>query len=450
MDVLEILFFGAGALAGGALLVFAVTKWPAVGFLLIGIVAVLAWDIPAWPAFFSIAGLSITFPDIVVAALLIAAGLTRSSRQQASSRLLTVLSVLFVCLLAFSLLRGMAGLGVATSLNEARTWIYIVVTTLWMIRVGPWRAGKSPNLDLWVIGLSVMIGLVALMHIGQYGLGSASSSSVSSNGERISAGRPIVSGQALVVAVGSLCALARFHLTRQLRWLILAAAFAGIVLLAQHRSVWLALMVAILIFVSLVRRGRIGWILSGVAAVLSVFVFFQSVSLGKLGVSLSESATDTTTYEGRVYDWAHSISSLWEAGTFEVLVGMPLGSGWDRLREDGLLISYIPHSWYVGALLRVGIIGLVVGVTILLIGVRLGRAKAAESLVLLPILCALMIYCWAYNLQWYLAPLLAWSIWGGSAMAVRPRTLVVRRSRHYRDSHVRRGVASRSDVRSSR
>lgn len=163
--------------------------------------------------------------------------------------------------------------------------------------------------------------------------------------------------------------------------LAVAMVFGIIVLLMQHRSVWVATLVGFLSLIIAMSRRR-GGRASGSAV---KFLLLGAVVIGGLAggggtvsqsiQSQAEAGSDlkTGTFGGRVFSWQQLLGGWATSGSpVTYSVGYPFGTGFERYdREDATeTVSYAPHNMYVWMLLRGGVIGLSCLVLFLLAGLR--------------------------------------------------------------------------------
>ncbi|WP_141246827.1 O-antigen ligase [Kocuria sp. WN036] len=400
-------FIAAIALACFFCASLAIILYPQVGLLLLATTVAIDWHFPASPNFFSLAGIQIKLSDVVVVLLTpgLAWGLfSKKGRLRFTASVGGVLALMGVLLM--SLVSGIRFYGLGTAVNEARSWIYIIIVALWCgyaQRGRKWRTSVE-NFVVWTgVAVSFIWGLNTL----QYGFGGASGYVGARElfGQQIEVGRATSSGQTIFLAASAVIALHKFRDSQSLRHLALSGIFISIVLLAQHRSVWIA--AGIMLFVYTVRtyRHKIGVILFAAIGATLAYTLLRAGFAETVGENLTGSATDTRTFEGRVYDWVYSLRELAANGFYRIFFGWDFGRGYERIREDGLLIEYIPHSWYVGTLLRSGVVGLLGGL-IWVASILRNEYFNRQAAIALPILVGLLAYSVSYNLQWYLAPLL--------------------------------------------
>jgi len=404
----------AAALAAYPLAVSAVVRWPRIALIGISVFALIEYDVPVLPPLVDALGFQVTALD-AFSVVLLTSCLFRRQRPQRLPRaapfpLYGVLLWLFVGLSALALARGIYLSGAAPAVNEYRAWFHMISAVIWTATAFRRGVLALRAAETWALFSAVFLTAVSLWHIAVAGLGSASSALRAADGTLIEAGRPMTSGQAILIALGMIVALARYLRGNRRHFGLLAVIFAVMVLLGQHRSVWIAA-VAGVIATCIFRPGR------GIALATKALpiVVVAVAGLAVYGVmdgllhSLETSATDTRTYEGRVFDWLTLVDRNVQAGPLTLLAGDPYGAGWTRARADGLIIDYPPHNWYVSTGLRVGVTGLALMVCVFLGALR-GSWRARLDPPAFPLLVAIAVYAWAYNVNWFLAPVLALAI----------------------------------------
>ena len=401
------------------LLVEIVIRRPQVGFALLGIIAILNWHVPNWRPVASVLGVSASLPDFIAAVLAMAAALSVLTHgRKRIDRNLRIFADGFIVLLSVSLVSGMINVGLAAALNEFRPWFYILSVTIWTLTVLSRCDAAESWFKRWIVITACGITVVGILNVSINGFGGASTSVVSAAGTVLEAGRPITSGQAMLVGLAAVICLWMWSETQRNLYYSLALVFIMVVLFAQHRSVWFALAVALIASIFFLRSCQLpAFAFTSAAVVLLALASFSLFGDTKFAVTLLQSADDSRTYEGRVFDWVILIRDSVESGIHTVLMGFPLGTGWWRFREDGLRIGYIPHNWYVATYLRTGIVGITFMFGFLLL-ITVRGMRCRTTLPILAMIAMLVTYCWAYNMVWYLAPALSWIVW-----AVRPNRM---------------------------
>ncbi|ODU50254.1 MAG: hypothetical protein ABS92_03680 [Thiobacillus sp. SCN 63-374] len=193
--------------------------------------------------------------------------------------------------------------------------------------------------------------------------------------------------------------------------LVVAIFMLGMVVVLQHRSVWVAAIGAFAI-VAWHERSAVsakafpilgmGLVLAGLMAGLIAFNPTNRVT-----ETIATSATSVTASEGthmdRLLGWQVLLRDFSHAGPKEWVLGNPYGTGYERWVQ-GHFKDYSPHNFYIQLLLRVGTVGLLMFLWVhyyLRRGVRESlQANSADttlSSVLLAILVANLLYFIPYQ-----------------------------------------------------
>ena len=167
----------------------------------------------------------------------------------------------------------------------------------------------------------------------------------------------------MIIAVALLMALPRMsgskaaHPLGRLRYL--AFLFLPVVVLLQHRTVWVALAVGLLILAvrrhSNARRRALG-LLGATALVVLTLGLLLSGQNDALTESLGRS-TDTHTFEWRYEGWIDLLEGRQAPEGLDILIGTPYGLGYER-EVLGIRQDLSPHNYYLETYLRHGLIGL--------------------------------------------------------------------------------------------
>lgn len=143
---------------------------------------------------------------------------------------------------------------------------------------------------------------------------------------------------------------------------LLSMCFFSMVVLLQHRSVWVATFVGIIILLLLERNLRTKILLSLgygtiIGGLLVILLYGKNISSVLLSISASAvdpfSGQNTTTW--RIESWQILLSQV--SGIKEYLFGTPMGTGYWRVL-DNVEIGYAPHNFYVQVFLRTGLFGI--------------------------------------------------------------------------------------------
>lgn len=398
-QILTAVLIALGAFAAITILVAtarAVHKWPPIGLASIFSFALIAWELPA-PSLGSVAGGQIKPQDILAIVLVIATVLNRKQLRIKTERFHLIL-LLSIAALAISVTIGMFTFG-NSAYNEARAIIWLTVAAAWLVSVD-WSKHKA-SLDLAILFGGLLLLAVLAYHAARYGFGEADSFVRFDDGESRT-NRPLVSGQAMLLACAGLYWATKDGRNTGWRSFVIGGVMMAGAIACQHRSVWIALIAAGVCYCASL-RGRalkiaVASAFYGLVAVLVVHATTPLVT--DLIKSFSYSASNTGTLTAREGSLGILVAQSIERGPAVVLFGQPFGSGWTHILE-GQLITFGPHNWYLMLYLRIGLIGLLFLISVIAISfyllVRARRSSWAF------VLLALIVYSFFYATEWYLA-----------------------------------------------
>jgi hypothetical protein len=380
------------------LAVLLVRHFPMLGWLILSGFAIGAMDWTGLTPLVSFGGLAI-YPADAASLVLVAAIVTTPGalRRVHASEFYVWVPVALLGLLAFE--RGVSAFGLAAAGNEARGFVQLAAATCWV-----WGRMRLPGFEKGLYRWSMITGLgltvVAAIHIRSRGIGSVDQL-ILVDGQLVTS-RPLVATQALVLGlVGIAFLVAR----RSGRDRLLGLVFVGVSVLCQHRTVWAALAVSLLavILLSPRVRGRIaGWVVLGAVAVaLAYATGLIEPLVSKFLVAFHSRGT----LVDRQFAWRYLIDQQNAKGAFSVLFGQPFGIGFARREPGGNIETYAPHNWYVLLYLRIGLIGALLVALALVRGLVTNVVRRHATGVAWA--AGLLTFCFAYNLLWYVAPLLA-------------------------------------------
>lgn len=393
------------ALAMFALLVALVRRHPPVGLGLICLLLLPLWETPHLPPILTLSTLNI-YPSDLATLVFFVVGVLEVKQLRANLQGWLVSWVFFGVCIAVSLLVGVASYGPGTAVNAARDLMYFFFAMTWALAVRPDRL----SLRSFSLVLGWALVFVALYHGIRYGLGGATSI-VSAGDGVFRTGRVLIAAQAMALL---LCAATVFlgpsgsGKFRSQFSAFSSFIFGGVVVIAQHRSVWAAGalgMLAVLIW-SRPRRAQVFVLL-----VLGTWVALVGWSSGFLaGSDLAESALDRNTYSWRTLGWQILISEAVARGPWAVFAGDPFGgSAFLRQMPTGGLISTTSHNWYVDIFVSLGILGLMALFPML---VYAGVKSRALPSIWMFTFAAIAVLGWSYSVDWYFAP------WLGAAITL--------------------------------
>lgn len=404
--MLELAVSGVLALAAFvsfALAVGLVQRYPLAAMGLVALVIVPLWEVPVTAALFAFAGVNVTATDVITLILFVVGVLEfKQLRINLQGWLIPWLSL--GVLIALSLLRGVAAYGLEQAANEARGFVWVYFAMTWALATRPDRL----KLHTVSLVLGWMLVLVALYHLVEHGLGSPTTVVLRADGSW-GPNRILVAAQAeaLLLCAGTVF-LRTVNSGKGRPGLVGSSlVFLSIVLISQHRSVWIAAVVgmtAVLLISASAGRAR-ARARSRAFALLAAGASLAFVGwvLGSAGNQAIGSVANSATFDWRTSGWQALVSDAIARGPVVVAIGDPFGGGFLRtIGHDTTGVQ--PHNWYVGMFLRLGIIGVMVFAGMLAAAVWKSRARSSEWMFLL---VAVAVYATAWAVDWFLTPWLA-------------------------------------------
>lgn len=401
-------FLGLGALSAFCFAVAAIRRWPSIGVLAVGAFALAAWEFPQIRSLASVGGTQIKTEDAFLLVLM-ATVLVSPQRFVSLMKRFAVMNVLITVALVISLAAGTVMFGTA-AINESRLFFWGIAAVIWMLNQD-WSSEelqRNFRRCVYVFGWA-MVALFAY-HWAVYGMGTADSFVVAADGTE-QTGRPLVSGQAMfLVCCGFYLFMGSAEKGKHGRaWT--AVIFLVVAALCQHRSVWAAIAIAVVLVLPRV-TGRT-WsriVLVSIFATPVVIAVFASGALDWLIDIVKVSVTSQGTYNARLDTWTLLVDDSIKRGAWSVLMGEPFGFGYDRPSSDGLrLLTFGPHNWYVSIYLRLGLLGLA-AFAMVLIATVVPLLRWRELIVPAVVFIAVGVYMWSYALPWYLTFWFGWSL----------------------------------------
>lgn len=352
---------------------------------------VVMFDVPAQ---FPLGSFTVHLLDLVAGVLLVAT-VARYLRTERFS-MGQILLVGFGMMTMISIVAGLAEFPIQLVLNEARRYVYFVSVGLYFSTMDarPEVLDRLARLLLAAAGVLVATAVLrwAVLPLGlQGGL-------FGPGGMRV-----LWAGEALFLLQALFIALIAWRRGGSAWWARAAIALLVVIVLLQHRTVWIALIVSGMVIVLrdrlLARRLAVlalGAVLVGGLFVLVVFGDTQEVT-----AELGQSVQDEGTFRWRYLGWAALLEGGGVDTPIEALHGQPFGTGWERMLR-GQLIVVSPHNFYIESYLRVGLVGLTL--LVLLYGHVLRRLLASPRettdlppAVLVLILVSQLVYYVAYT-----------------------------------------------------
>lgn len=397
-----------GVLVAALLVVWHVHKWPVLGWGIIAYGVLTNSDATPTPVV-NIGSIHV-FQEDAIAALLLAVALFsgRTMWQNLGQRAL--IPILILSVLVANLLLGFKSFGMP-AIVEFRPFLYFFACLAWGLSLD-WagaRTRKHARYFLYICGWGLVA--IAALNITKHGIASSSDMYVDPEGTYHTL-RPVVASQAAVLTVAGLYALHEWGRVRGGRLLLSGIAFSGVVIIAQHRSVWIAFGAGVLIF-GWRAANTIRWRIALLAIISSFGILILALAgalntvLDSFAASIDAVTATNSTLTDRTSGWDSLVSDSFRQGPAAVLFGQPFGTGYLRIGPNGLPQTYAPHNWYVSIYLRTGIVG-ALAFSGMLLGalVRLGKQRSVWA----SIMSCIAVFALAYTVQWFLAPLIATAI----------------------------------------
>ena len=349
---------------------------------------------PDLPTVWPVGPFSVHIMDVAAGAILVAAvaRLLRIDRLSYGQLIVMGLGTLLVV----SLLTGLAQHSVNDAVQEARSFIHVVAVTLYFATVEPRREVLDRIARFWLVGAALLLATAVFRWLVlPFGL---SGGIFGPGGMRV-----LWAAEAFFLLQSFFIALVAWRRTGNVRWGHFSLGLLIALVLLQHRSVWVALLVGIGIVAVRDQEMTRRLALLAVFGVIVGAVFATTVfgEAGDVTEELAEAAQDDDTFQWRLAGWL----SLLEGGgvdtPLQALIGKPFGSGWERQLGDRVVVVS-PHNYYVETYLRLGVAGLML-LTILYLGTMrhlrhsVDRGSLLSPNALLVLLATHLIYYIPYS-----------------------------------------------------
>jgi hypothetical protein len=240
--------------------------------------------------------------------------------------------------------------------------------------------------------------------------------------------RVVTAGQAMIIVVGAMFLLHRWLLRESgFGVAALAAVMLLVVVALQHRSVWVAGLLGLMGLVVFQRQqlgrggGAVLWLIVGlIAALLPLLLLGVGSDVQQsVGGSVQEGLSSRSTFVSRVEGWRNLLAEWRAGGISGYAIGQPFGSGYVRAQQ-GSLVTWSPHNYYVQVLLRTGVVGLAAMLfAFVAAAVRLFKTRDVDGARWAPLLLAMVLLELAFFVPY--PALFDQAIFCGMALAVAAR-----------------------------
>jgi hypothetical protein len=372
----SILALGLGAIAGLALVEVVVRRTDAGAMLALALLVLLESGLGSGLSF-AVGSMRVGLTDLLFVVLTTAAvaRLLRLHRLDVRHRL----GILLGALVIWSVIRGAGPYGAPAAINEARKYLVFVGTVLYFATMQPRRDLLDRIGWIWIAAGAALTVLTLVRWIAN---AAGVTGGVFGSGSSL---RVVPAADALIVAQAAIIAFPLLGDRRRGVFRYLGPMMLVAVILLQHRTVWVAVAAGI-VYLLFRERSVATPVLAGLGVAVVLFGALVFTVFGDrydvVAEQLSGSAQATNTFEWRVEGWIALLEESGPEGPAELATGRPFGGGWDRVVEDGRLVTVSPHNFYVESYLRVGLIGIVgmVGLYVLALrGTGTGKGRVTSS-----------------------------------------------------------------------
>ena len=314
-------------------------------------------------------GLHLTPPDLVVGTLLLA-GIVRTVRISRTLNVDRVIILFCAAILFFSIARGLMDFGVTATGNEARAFTGLLAGLIYFATapVDSEAIRRYVNCYLYFgFALCVIAGASAAgLPIGIMNWVGADLAAIN--------GRYLPATGAAALAVCGFLSLAVLQY-RKNSWVsrILPVMYLSLAIYLRHRTVWMMLLAgfaAMLIVDPRLFRRVLPFAGVAIAAVALIAIYgSDSRGIGG-GAQFSDAMSNGQTFAWRVNGWKELLLDD-EQNTLTVAVGKKMGSRFWRVDPVSYqIIDVAPHNEYIQDYLRIGVLGVLLVLALMLHIVR--------------------------------------------------------------------------------
>jgi hypothetical protein len=289
----------------------------------------------------------------LVSALVLGAALARLLRLRRFDRFHRWLLLLGI-VLAVSLGRGAATLGLQTSIADFRQYLFFTGVALYFATF-PLSVTLNDRIGkIWLVMTIPMMILVSLRWLAVFaGIDLGIPAEKFGNDAVI---RVIDGPYNFFLAHAFVLTIPAWLRGDQTRWLRWTSATALLyVLVLNRRTVWLAILVGVAVLMLRDRRlGRRAVVLVILGGVMTIVAFAALGGFQERNPPVVKSGSGNLSW--RVEGWSELVGA-WSQSPTNWVVGQPFGSGFTREVEGSETTSH-PHNFYIETMIRTGLAGL--------------------------------------------------------------------------------------------
>ena len=296
------------------------------------------------------------YPKDVIFCFLLSAAVIRLLLRQGQLRRARWMGILLVCMFLLAFARGLPLYSLKAVGNETRGFFPFLASLVYFSSFKYDRGRQTRLITIWLAG-SVAVGILSVFRwiATNLGLGIATQweAAVGEGSMRV-----IHCTQAFYLTTAFFFSLYLYFANSGPAWQRrLFLVLGPMLVLLQHRTVWVAVLVGLLWLYARDPRFRTR-LVAGIIASLVVGALLTLLLFGSQGEStqrsLQRSASDTGTFAWRVEGWKALLAEKAPAET--LMIGQPFGAGFDRHMGGGIL-SASAHNFYLETLIQFGIPG---------------------------------------------------------------------------------------------
>ena len=310
------------------------------------------------------------YPADIVAVLLFVAAILRYAVGKTKPKGMQLIPIALFVLFSICMVRGLGVYGLKDAGNAGREFFYFLSGVFYFSTFNLSSRLLKRLVTLWMATSMVMVGIAVFRWLATVaGLGIVAQwNNVGDTSIRV-----LAAEKALFLAMAFFASLFMNVSKTGPQWQRKAFYLLGpVILLLQHRTVWVVMIIGVL-WLGLLdvrfRKKAIGAVavMAIIGIVLTAFLFGHQTEIAT--ASLQNSATNDDTFLWRVAGWYQLLFNNPNLNMLNGTIGQPFGAGFDRVIA-GAVTDVAPHNWYVQTFLQLGIVGLFLEMRMYMLGIR--------------------------------------------------------------------------------